>query len=309
MKRWIRILCVLVCAAVLCACSEEETVDGNIINMYYIGTAETKIEMRDYVLVAQDADSQVKEVLEALSVMPEKLEYKAPLAMGFVILAYNLENGVLTLDVDAAYRELSFTTEVLVRASLVYSLEQLEDVNYVSITIEGNPLRDRAGSLVGIMNSSMFLNNMGSEISSYDTANLVLYFANEAGDQLIAVNRQKAYNTNISLERLVVEELIAGPSATVEGLCATIDPGTKVISVMTKDGVCYVNVDEAFLSAVSNVTADVTIYSIVNSLVELNHINKVQISVNGDTSGMFREKYSLGTVFERNLDLVTTLSK
>ena len=309
MKRWIRILCVLVCAAVLCACSEEETVDGNIINMYYIGTAETKIEMRDYVLVAQDADSQVKEVLEALSVMPEKLEYKAPLAMGFEILAYNLENGVLTLDVDAAYRELSFTTEVLVRAALVYSLEQLEDVNYVSITIEGNPLRDRAGSLVGIMNSSMFLNNMGSEISSYDTANLVLYFANEAGDQLIAVNRQKAYNTNISLERLVVEELIAGPSATVEGLCATIDPGTKVISVMTKDGVCYVNVDEAFLSAVSNVTADVTIYSIVNSLVELNHINKVQISVNGDTSGMFREKYSLGTVFERNLDLVTTLSK
>ena len=243
------------------------------------------------------------------ALMPEKLEYKVPLAMGFEILAYNLENGVLTLDVDAAYRELSFTTEVLVRAALVYSLEQLEDVNYVSITIEGNPLRDKAGSLVGIMNSSMFLNNMGSEISSYDTANLVLYFSNEAGDQLIAVNRQKAYNTNISLERLVVEELIAGPSATVEGLCATIDPGTKVISVMTKDGVCYVNVDEAFLSAVSNVTADVTIYSIVNSLVELNHINKVQISVNGDTSGMFREKYSLGTVFERNLDLVTTLSK
>ena len=56
-------------------------------------------------------------------------------------------------------------------------------------------------------------------------------------------------------------------------------------------------------------TPDVTIFSIVNSLVELSNVNKVQISINGDTSKMYREKYSFGTVFERNLDLVTTLKK
>ena len=46
------------------------------------------------------------------------------------------------------------------------------------------------------------------------------------------------------------------------------------------------------------------IYSIVNSLAELPNVNKVQLSVNGDTSITHRESFSLGTVYERNLDYV-----
>ena len=43
------------------------------------------------------------------------------------------------------------------------------------------------------------------------------------------------------------------------------------------------------------------------ALAELSNINRVQISINGDNSGTYREKYSLTTYFERNLDIVTTL--
>ncbi|MCI9373962.1 MAG: GerMN domain-containing protein, partial [Lachnospiraceae bacterium] len=49
-----------------------------------------------------------------------------------------------------------------------------------------------------------------------------------------------------------------------------------------------------------------TIYSITNSLIELPNINKVQISVNGDTSLFYKESISLTNIFERNLDLVTS---
>ena len=65
-----------------------------------------------------------------------------------------------------------------------------------------------------------------------------------------------------------------------------------------------VNLDENFLSQTYTVTPEVTIFSITNSLVELTNVNKVQISINGDTSGTYREKYSFTTYFERNLDLV-----
>ena len=54
----------------------------------------------------------------------------------------------------------------------------------------------------------------------------------------------------------------------------------------------------------SNVTSDVTIYSITNSLVELSNVNKVQISINGNINVTYRENTSLSTVFERNLELV-----
>ena len=64
------------------------------------------------------------------------------------------------------------------------------------------------------------------------------------------------------------------------------------------------NLSEDFLTQVYNVTADVVIYSIINSLVELSSVNKVQISVNGKTDLIFRETFNLANMYERNLDLV-----
>ena len=100
----------------------------------------------------------------------------------------------------------------------------------------------------------------------------------------------------------MVEELIAGPSGRIEGLFPSVNSGTKIVSVMTKDGICYVNLDETFLAVVNNVSTDVSVYAIVNSLVELSSVNKVQILINGEVPSSF------GTsAFERNLDIVTTL--
>ena len=98
------------------------------------------------------------------------------------------------------------------------------------------------------------------------------------------------------------EKLIEGPSAV--GSYPTINPATKVISVTVNDRICYVNLDESFLSQPYNVTNDVTIYSIANSLVELSNVNKVQISINGETNVLYKESVSLTNIFERNLDLV-----
>ena len=277
------------------------------IQLYYISNTETKVELHEYQLTTKTAAQQVQEVLTQLAVIPEKLEYKAPLAYDFTVNSCRLENETLTLDVSSRYQELKPYLEVLIRASLVCSFTQIDGVNYVSITQDGKPLYDNLGNLVGVMNAEQFINNTGSEINTYEMADITLYFANEAGDGLIAVNRKKAYNTNIPLERLIAEQLISGPGSEVEGIAfPTINPDTKVLSVRTKDGICYVNLDNNFLNQTFNVSADVTIYSLVNSLAELSNINKVQISINGDTSGTYREKYSFQNFYERNLDLVIT---
>jgi germination protein M len=52
------------------------------------------------------------------------------------------------------------------------------------------------------------------------------------------------------------------------------------------------------------VTSEVTIYSITNSLIELGGVNQVQIMVEGESNLMYREKISLDTLFERNLELI-----
>lgn len=304
----IRGICAVLLAALgisaLSACGAEESGDEERIQIYFISNSETKVEAHSHVLENTEFEEQLDELIQCLSTNPEKLEYKAPLLMNFQVLDVSWDGEKVLLDVDKSYLNLPVTTEVLVRAAVVRTLTQLEKVNYVGITVEGAQLTDSLGNVVGWMSADRFIDNDGSAINTYDQVRIVLYFADESGNRLIAAYREKYYSTNISLERFVVDELLAGPSGHVEGIYPTINPATKIISVMTKDGICYVNMDESFLGVTNNVSTEVSVYSIVNSLVELSNINKVQILINGEALPGFPSN-----TFERNLDIVTALDQ
>lgn len=304
----IRGICAVLLAALgilaLSACGAEESGDEETIQIYYISNLETKVEAHSHVLENTEFEEQLDELIQCLSTNPEKLEYKAPLLMNFQVLDVSWDGEKVLLDVDKSYLNLPVTTEVLVRAAVVRTLTQLDKVNYVGITVEGAQLTDSLGNVVGWMSADRFIDNDGSAINTYEQVRIALYFADESGNRLIAAYREKYYSTNISLERFVVDELLAGPSGHVEGIYPTINPATKIISVMTKDGICYVNMDESFLGVTNNVSTEVSVYSIVNSLVELSNINKVQILINGEALPGFPSN-----TFERNLDIVTALEQ
>lgn len=286
------------------ACGKQEEQTGTAYQIYTLSTSETKVEVHEYQVQATENDEILDELLQCLSTTPEKLEYKVPFAMGFELLSAKITDSKIVLNVSMDYKKLPATTEVLVRAAIVRTLTQIPSIRYVEIEVAGNPLYDNAGEVVGPMTAELFIDNDGNEINTYDQVRVKLYFANADGDGLIGAYREKYYSTNIPLERFVVDELIAGPSGQVEGLCASINPEVKVISILTKDQVCYVNLDSAFLTGVNNVSTEVSIYSIVNSLVELNGVNKVQILVNGEVPSSFSN-----ATFERNLELVVNREK
>lgn len=276
---------------------------GTVYYLYYINNDETKIISREYRSETTDENLLLEELLEELSVISERLEYETPLAKEFALVGHTLDNGLLTLDFDERYRELRGVREVLVRASIVRTVIQLKQVERVTFTVKGEPLADQAGVAVGVMDEESFIENAGNEINAYEKVDLRLYFATESGDYLVEENRLNVvYNSNIALEKLVVEKLVEGPAD--KDAYPTINPDTKVIGVTVKDGICYVNLNGDFLNQPYNVTTDVTIYSITNSLVELSNVNKVQISVDGETNISYREKLSLNNLFERNLDML-----
>ena len=65
----------------------------------------------------------------------------------------------------------------------------------------------------------------------------------------------------------------------------------------------FVDFDSSFLTEPYNVTAEVAIYSLVNSIVELTNVNKVAFSVNGEANFTFMD-FSITGPYERNLDLM-----
>lgn len=299
-------LCILLSGMfiLLCACGSGGNGEkGTAYQIYYVNNEETKLVSKEYRSETTDEESLLVELLEQLAMISERLEYETPLAKEFTLTGHTLDSGLLTLDFDERYRYLRGTREVLVRASIVRTMIQLKQVERVAFTVKGEQLVNQAGTAIGVMNAESFIENAGNEINAYEKVDLCLYFANESGDYLVEENRRNVvYNSNISLEKLVVEKLVEGPME--EGVYPTINPTTKVLSVTVKDGICYVNLNGDFLNQPYNVTSDVTIYSITNSLVELSNVNKVQISIDGDTNISYRERLSLNNVFERNLDML-----
>lgn len=155
---------------------------------------------------------------------------------------------------------------------------------------------------VGLLSRDSFIYNSGNEIRNNEKTRLHLYFANKDGNMLVNTYRPAVYNSNMPEERLIVEEVLKGPNSDFS--YPTLNPNTSVVSVLTRDKVCYVDLDRNFLDEPYSVTPEVAIYSLVNSLCELDSVDEVQISISGSSSYQFMDKISLSTTFEKNKDIV-----
>ena len=83
---------ILLLSFLLTGCGSPEPQTGKKMSMYYINTAETKVEVHEQYLNTKTLDEQLDETMRYLSTTPEKLEYKAPLDMGFRVLDYEVED-------------------------------------------------------------------------------------------------------------------------------------------------------------------------------------------------------------------------
>ena len=299
------VLLTLVLLSGMTGCAREEKEDSGLL-LYYLNEDLSSLNTLSYLM--EDGKSKADlspqemadDMLEQLATPSGDVRSIAPI-QNFTVTGTTLQNGTLTVFLSSDYEELETVREILTRAALVNTLCQIDGVDSVSFLCGDHPLTNEDGSVVTAMNSDMFIFNSGKEIMNYEKVRLHLYFANEDGDQLVDTYRNVVYNSNISMERLVVEQGLKGPNSDV--VFPTLNPAAKVLSVTTRDGVCYVNLDQAFLTEPYGVTSQVAIYSLVNSLTELSSVSAVQITIEGKTGKAFMDS-SLSSAFERNLSVV-----
>lgn len=302
MKRWRMLLCLLAVLSLVTGCSRQKEEEESGYRIWYINKDETRLEYEYKELQAQNTEGLLKEALEVMREMPSDDSCKPVLPENVRIESYERDQKQLYLNFSLEYSDMSMAYEVLCRAGIVRTLCQIPQVDYVGFRVNGQPLTDSKGNVIGLMNEDQFIENAGEEINAYKTVDLTLYYTNETGDKLVAQKMAMEYSSNISLEKLIVERLIEGPP--FSGAYPTIPSTTKLVSIAVKDGVCYVNLDEGFLETGYNVIESIPIYSIVDSLIANTTAQKVQISINGETNLVFRESLSFDTIFEMNEDLI-----
>ena len=295
-------------------CRNKEEANTSTYEIYYLDRNENHISTISYETDTPKEDKQALalELLEQLATQTKKIECK-PVISGFSVKDCIVHESQINLNFSIEYEMMEPAKEVLVRAAIVKTLTQMDGIELITIQVEGRNLLDAVGNTVGVMSTDTFIDNTGEDMKKYEETTLALYFANQNGNQLIKVNRTLRYNTNISLEKLVVEQLVYGPvdkknKENTTSIYQTLNPEIKIISVNVKDGICYVNLNNAFLTLTGNVTADTAIYSLVNSLTELPGVLKVQLAVDGETEVKLGDK-TLSNLFERNLELIQVEGK
>ncbi len=303
-KREHKALCLILALSIMTfsGCGRGKEPEVGKVRIYYLDTEETQLVEESYALKADTVEGRIEEILKLLSEDPEDIECKSVFIGGVEVEGWEIKETKLTLYFNDQYTGLDVSSQLLLRAAVVQSLVQIAGVDYIRFYAGGNPLTDSSGKEIGYMRAEDFVQNIGSSLHSYQTANLTLYFSNSEGDRLSPEGKSVRYNSNISIEKLIVEQLIKGPS--VPENKAVIPEGTKILGVSVRENVCYVNFDEGYLGIAEQVNPKVAVYALVNSIIDGGAASKVQILVNGETNIAYQEIIDLSKPFSRDGELI-----
>lgn len=298
----------ILCLSILTGCSieakskeKQETADSQYY-LFSINESETDIIKEPYVPADETPEGMIQDLERRIGNTNEDAEPVNLLPEGVTLSNHELSQNVLTLNFEEDYQEMGVIREILVRAALVHNFIQVPEVSAVKIKVAGQELTDSKGQEIGAMNRESFAGHFGSDKSDYQFITLNLYFADETGSKLIPETRKLYYSSNLPRERVVLEQLLRGPSQ--EGNYPTVSKEMNILSAITSDGVCYINLDESFEDTALPVQPEVVIYSIANSVVEACNVEKVQISVDGNSNRVFRDTMELNNFYEFNEELV-----
>ena len=314
MKKWLGVLCsIAMILTMITGCGQkkqeattQEQLGKNQIYLYYVNHDRTDVVKKKYSLKEQDdLSAQVKEIIGQLAGAKPTTEYQSSIPEGISYTSCNTENrhGRIEVSFNVAYSAVDADTLLFFKASVVKTLLQLPLVNSVTLTLTDLANSDPDTATVSEnFDQDSFTLSFGGEKGYKQTGTIILYFANETGDSLKEYRKKIEISNTTSLDRLVMESLIEGPDR--EGYQKTLPANTTIRNISVKDGICYVDLSDEFYNTDNTLKNDIVVYSIVNSLVELPTVSKVQFLKNGEKQQYFKETMEFDGLFERNLDLI-----
>ncbi|MEA4973197.1 MAG: GerMN domain-containing protein [Candidatus Metalachnospira sp.] len=294
----------------LCACAPEaqeitqpHSEDGILCDIYYVDNLTQTLKSDTVSLESEKQNDLILEAYGKLSDIEKTEETRSAVPEGLEINKIRLDSGILNVDFNAVYNSMTAGEELMFKTALVYTFTSFDFVDYVYITVDGNDLKMTNGLTMGKLGRNDIVKDgdISAEPTNYEI--LTLYFENGNGTELNTEIREVEVNPNLPLERYVIEQLIKGPEDL--NLISTIPSDTKIRDISTADGICYVDLSSDFVVKQSDREKDsiAAIYSIVNSLGEIEGISKVQFLIEGEKIDDYKNIMDLSKAVEPNYDI------
>lgn len=263
---------------------EEQNTDTQMldISLYFFNETEETIVAEERQVEYTNEKYLTYAVLNELKNSPKNSKNKPVLDEDVKILSITENNREITVDLSEEFITQDNSKTLLRTYAIVKSLCQLSDVNSVLVTCCGEQITSTDGTVIDFLSDKDI--DLVTDTMTKDSKRIVLYFADKNGDCLIAENRTIKITDTNPIEQYIVSELIKGP---LSGEAKSVlSQDTELISAQTTDNVCFVNFKSGFIEK-NQSSGKFTIYSIVNSLCELDGVDSVQFLVDGKKTEKF----------------------
>lgn len=264
-----RFLCVLFALAILlCACRHESAEPSADTLLFYYRA----VDSRDSVLLPQSTDVDAEGITPealitaylntkpqdgAVRAIPESWNFLSATVDGSTVTLEfgGYRNGVSRIDCSVAY------------SCLASTLFQLPDIQHLRILSPEDPTG------IEFAPNSILLRDTGMDEQLEE---LTLYFADENERYLVAEKQTAVAMDDDEKPAYIMRQLLGSDHSCVP-------KGTTLLSIGVENGVCTVNLSSHFITEMpARFSAErMAVYSIVNSLTELEEIKTVELYVSG----------------------------
>lgn len=279
MKRFlILILCMALCLSqTACASDNSRT----YMDFYYY-RMDSAYGVDDGVLISEVRDMAAKQddltaAMELYLEGPETDGLESPFPDDLRLLSWSKSDDVLELHFNEALAALAGIELTVAGACLARTFLTMTDTQTLLLTADGALLNGSTSFSLSEY-ELMLSDDTPDRLRSKTT----VYYFDPQRRYLIGSSVTVDLNDPQSGPAYLLEQLLTPPSGS--GLAAPLPSGTRIRAVRVEDGLCTVDLSAEFENRrfYSRRAQLLSLFSIVNTLTELDGIDRVEISVDGD---------------------------
>lgn len=292
------VMCLVLCFFTAC---KKDNVTGDALTLYFVDSEKQNMVTEQISIPSENKNDILAFAVNSLINGPKTEGYKKAIPDGTTLLGIELSDNIATVNLSSHFNTGSRIDKLWSRYTLVSTLCGIEGVSKTQILVEGDIILSIASNEpLGPIGKDEIVTDISQIIN--DSFEVKLYFTDSNAMYLVPEKRTIELKEGENVEKAIVEALFHGPVS--KELYPTLPQEVKVLSTETKDGVCFVNLSAEFAAAKKGGTEEsLAVYSIVNTLCELDDVKKVQLLVEGKKFDGFGH-LNLSESLEKNDDLL-----
>ena len=279
MKRLFSLILALILLTGLWGCQEPEYRSPGVFYFYRTDTAFSGTdgvlapEVRELAGIENDLDA----ILALYCQGPVSRDLESPIPKGCPAPSCTLEDGTLTLRFSREFAQLEGMELTVAVGGLARTFLELTGAERLVLTADG-------GLLDGETSMTVTLADLALRDDTQDRlhGDFTVYCTDAERRYLVAQSTSLFLTAREELPQLLLEQMCAPPAD--DALRSALPKGTRVLSAVTDDGLCTVDLSHEFVSRrfYSHEGQLTSIMGIVNTLTALPEIDRVELTVEGE---------------------------